>query len=364
MEGTLVRGRSPFFFGGELLLNSPNKGNPSLKKMTEKGKKRVGFTYDLRTDYIFKPDDPPDINAEFDHPTTIEVITKAIESGGHTVVKIGNVNDLLENLDNLAVDIVFNLCEGRQGRNRESQVPILLELKGVPFVGADALSLGITLDKIITKKILKAHNIPTPDYIEISSLQNLNGLPLNFPLIVKPRFEGSSKGLNDNSLVKDKTGLRQQSKWIIEKYKQPALVEEFIAGQEFTIGIIGNRNPQPLPVVQVEIRGRLNLDNLFYTFAMIHSDAIKYVCPVSISKKMQKQLQDLAIATYQATECRDFGRVDIRVDEKGRPYVLEINPLPSLSSEDVFGVVANYLGVGYNRIVLDILNAAIERYNL
>lgn len=332
--------------------------------MAKRSKKRVGLTYDLRTDYIFKPGDPPDINAEFDHPGTIDVIADAIESGGHTIVKIGNVDDLLENLDGLNVDIVFNLCEGMHGRNRESQVPMLLELKGIPFVGADALALGITLDKIITKKILKAHNIPTPDYIEIRSLQNLNGLCLNFPLIVKPRFEGSSKGLNDNSLVKDKTGLRRQSKWVIDKYKQSALVEEFIAGEEFTIGIIGNENPRALPVVQVEIEGRLDLDNLFYTFAMIHSDGIGYVCPTPAPKRVQRGLQDLAIATYQATECRDFGRVDIRLDGKGRPYVLEINPLPSLSTEDVFGVVANYLGVGYNRIVLDVLDAAIKRYNL
>lgn len=339
-------------------------GGPVPKTMAKKSKKRVGLTYDLRTDYIFKPGDPPDINAEFDHPATVDAITTAIESGGHTVVKIGNVNSLLGNLDNLNVDIVFNLCEGMHGRNRESQVPMLLELKGIPFVGADALSLGITLDKVITKKILKVHNIPTPDYIEIRNPKNLNGLCLNFPLIVKPRFEGSSKGLNDDSLVKDVEELRRQSKWIIENYKQPALVEEFIAGEEFTIGIIGNENPRALPVVQVEIEGSLSLDNLFYTFAMIHSDSVRYVCPAHVSKEIQKQLQDLAIATYQATECRDFGRVDIRLDGKGHPYVLEINPLPSLSLEDVFDVVAKFLGVGYNRVLLDILDVAIKRYNL
>ena len=332
--------------------------------MAKKGKKRVGFTYDLKTDYTFRPGDPPDINAEFDHPGTVDVIVDAIESGGHSVVRIGNINDLLEKLDNLDVDIVFNLCEGMQGRNRESQVPMLLELKGIPFVGADALAQGITLDKIITKKILKAHNIPTPEYIEIDSIGGLNGRSLKFPVIVKPRFEGSSKGLNDNSLVKDKRGLRRQSKWIIEKYQQSALAEEFIAGREFTIGIIGNKSPMALPVVQVEIEGKLDLDNLFYTFAMIHSDGIRYICPAPISKTLQKKLQDLAIATYQATECCDFGRVDIRVDKKGAPFVLEINPLPSLSTEDVFGEAANYLGISYNRIVLDILDAAIRRYKL
>jgi len=332
--------------------------------MIRRNKKKVGLTYDLRTDYIFKPGDPPDINAEFDHPKTVNVIAGAIESDGHTVVKIGNVNKVLEKLDKLGVDIVFNICEGTEGRNRESQVPMLLELRGIPFVGADALSLGITLDKIVTKKILKAHNIPTPEYIEVKNPDGLNGLCLNFPLIVKPRFEGSSKGLSDNSLVKDRAGVIRQSKFIVEKYKQPALVEEFISGSEFTVGIIGNEKPRALPVVQIGIDGKLDLDNLFYTFSRIHSDAITYICPAHIPKNMEKRLQDLAVASYQATECRDFGRVDIRVDKKGRPYVLEINPLPSLSTEDVFNVVGNYLKVGYNRMVLDILYAATERYGL
>lgn len=332
--------------------------------MAKKSKKRVGLTYDLRTDYTFKPGDPPDVNAEFDHPGTVDVIADAIESGGHTIVKIGNLNNLLEDLEGLDVDIVFNICEGATGRNRESQVPMLLEFKGIPFVGADALSLGIALDKIITKKILKSHGIPTPNYIEIKTPRNLNGLNINFPIIVKPRFEGSSKGLNDNSMVKDRKGLKRQSEWILKKYKQPALAEEFISGEEFTIGIIGNENPKPLPVVQVEIGGKLDLDNLFYTFSLIHSDEIGYVCPSPAPKKLQKQLQDLAIETFRATECLDFARVDIRVDKKGNPYVLEINPLPSLSTDDVFGVAGNYLGVGFNKMVLDILGAAIKRYGL
>ncbi|MFH1867747.1 MAG: ATP-grasp domain-containing protein [Candidatus Omnitrophota bacterium] len=332
--------------------------------MTKKIKKIVGLTYDLRTDYIFKPGDPPDVNAEFDHPGTVDVIADAIESGGHTIVKIGNINNVLEDLDNLKVDIVFNICEGIHGRNRESQVPMLLEYKGIPFVGADALSQGITLDKIITKKILKAHGIPTPDYIEIKDPNNLNGIDFNFPMIVKPRFEGSSKGLNENSMVNDKNGLKRQSEWVVQKYKQSALAEQFISGEEFTVGIIGNKNPRPLPPVQIEIEGKLELDNLFYTFALIHSDILKYVCPSPAPKKLQKQLQDLAIETFNATECLDFARVDIRIDKKGDPYVLEINPLPSLSTEDVFGIVGNYLGVGYNRMVLDILDAAIKRYGL
>lgn len=333
--------------------------------MAKKRKKRIGLTYDVKTDYKPKFGDPLDINAEFDHPLTVDAIAEAIESGGYEVVRIGNVKKLLENLDRLDVDIVFNICEGMDGRNRESQVPTLLEMKGIPFVGADGLSLGITLDKVVAKKIFMVGNIPTPKYTQIDSSLSTNGVCLKFPMIVKPRFEGSSKGLCDNSLVKNRKELLRQSKWIIDTYKQPALVEEFIRGREFTIGIIGNENPEVLPIVQVEIDGRLDADNLFYTFSRIHAaGAIRYVCPAPISKRMQKRLGDLAIVTFKATECRDFGRVDIRVDKKDNPYVLEINPLPSLSTEDVFGVVGEFLGIGYNGMILKILEQAIERYGL
>ena len=153
--------------------------------------KTVGLTYDLKTDYTFKKDDPPDANAEFDHPSTVDVIAKAIESNGFKVERIGNVSNLLEKIDSLKVDIVFNISEGLSGRNRESQVPILLEMANIPFVGADALTLGLTLDKIIAKKIFIAEKIPTPKFFEVKTTEALKDTDhLKFPLIVKPRFEG------------------------------------------------------------------------------------------------------------------------------------------------------------------------------
>jgi D-alanine-D-alanine ligase len=332
--------------------------------MPKKHRKKVGLTYDLKTDYIFKEGDPPDKNAEFDHPNTIDVISDAIESAGHIVHRIGNIHNLIEQISSLDVDIVFNICEGTEGRNRESQVPMMLELKGIPYVGADALSQGLTLDKILAKNILRANGIPTPGYIQIKNPLNMNGAALSFPLIVKPRFEGSSKGLNNDSVVKDRKSLLRQAKRIIDTYNQPALAEEFISGQEFTVAVIGNNKPKAMPVVQIEIDGKLQLDELFYTFPLIHSDAIRYICPARISKRMQKRLQHLAIETYLVTECRDFGRVDIRVDKDKNPFVLEINPLPSLSTEDVFGVLGKYLKVGYNRMILDVLEAGLKRYGL
>lgn len=327
--------------------------------------KTVGLTYDLKTDYKFQEGDPPDANAEFDHPLTIDVIAKAIESQGFKTKKIGNAESLLEKMDNLGVDIVFNISEGSSGRNRESQVPIILEMRGIPFVGSDALTLGLTLDKVMAKKIFIAERIPTPKFFEIKSTDaHADSDHLKFPLIVKPRCEGSSKGLSEDSRVENPEGLKKQADYIINTYKQPALVEEFISGQEFTVAIIGNDDPEVLPVVQIKIDGRLKLDDRFYTFARITSTRLEYITPAKISAELTRKISDLALRAYNAVECRDFGRVDFRVDQEGNPYVLEINPLPSLSTEDVFTYVAKAIGKKYEDMIGKILNAAMKRYGL
>lgn len=327
--------------------------------------KTVGLTYDLKTEYEFRADDPPDANAEFDHPDTVGCIAKAIESHGFKTKKIGNVSNLLEGLDKLGVDIVFNISEGISGRNRESQVPLLLEMAGVPFVGSDALSLGLTLDKIIAKKVFIADKIPTPRFFEVKDSSSLNGTDhMKFPFIVKPRFEGSSKGLSDSSRVENMEELKKQIDYITGTYKQPALVEEFIRGEEFTVAFIGNNPPEVLPIVQIKIDGKCNLKDKFYTFGHITSNRLEYVCPARINHDLRQKITDVAIKTYEAVECLDFGRVDIRVDEEGHPYVLEINPLPSLSQEDVFMVTAKVMGKTYDEMIFKILESALKRYNL
>lgn len=325
----------------------------------------VGLTYDLKTEYEFKQGDPPDANAEFDHPATIDVIAKAIESQGFKVKKIGNAARLLEMMNSLDVDLVFNISEGSSGRNRESQVPILLEMAGIPFVGSDALTLGLTLDKIMAKKIFIAEGVSTPKFLEIKNRDSLkNSDHLKFPLIVKPRFEGSSKGLSENSRVENADELSRQAEYIIDTYKQPALVEEFISGQEFTVVVIGNGSPSALPIIQIKIDGRYKLNDKFYTFARITSNRLEYICPAHISDELNREISALAIKAYCAVECRDFGRVDFRVDQDGRPYVLEINPLPSLSTEDTFPVVAKQMGISYEQIIGRILNEALKRYDI
>ena len=328
--------------------------------------KVIGLTYDLNTDYVFKDSDPPDANAEFDHPSTVDMIAETIASLGHKVVKIGNVSDLLKKINNLKVDIVFNISEGLCGRNRESQVPILLEMAGVPYVGSDGLTLGLSLDKTMTKKVLISDNIPTPKFFETEDpTDNVAKVKdMKFPFIVKPRYEGSSKGLSERSRVDNIDQMREQIDYIVQTYKQPALVEEFISGSEYTVGIIGNSPPEVFIPVRIKIDGKFKLGDKFYTFARIYSSRLEYVCAKNINKELKKNLTDLALRTYKALDCLDFGRVDFRVDENGCPYVLEINPLPSLSSEDVFMCIASHLNVNYAEMIRRILDAAFLRYGM
>ena len=326
---------------------------------------RVGLTYNVKSEYVFRPGDPPDANAEFDNDDTIRVIEQAIRSGGHEVVRIGNARSLLERNGQLAsqVDIVFNIAEGEEGRNRESQVPIILEMLRIPFLGGDGLTLGLTLDKITTKKVLLAEGIPTPRFVELTDSAKAWEVDLTYPLIAKLRYEGSSKGLRDTSLVNNAQELQRQVQWLVDTYHESVLVEEFIEGQEFTVAVIGNDPPEPQPVVQIRLDGILDLGRRFYTFAHIRSGA-DYVCPAPIPEALREQLQRLALKTYRAVESRDFGRVDFRVDRAGRPYVLEINPLPSLSTEDVFMYIAKLYGVSYETIINRILDAALVRCGL
>ncbi len=322
----------------------------------------IGLTYDLKTDYIFKDGEPSDANAEFDLPVTIDLLADSIKLLGFKVEKIGNANNLLKRINNLGADMVFNISEGLKGRNRESQVPLILEMMGVPFVGSDSLTMGLTLDKIFAKKILIAEHIPTPNFMEAKTSDDLINLDhLKFPLIVKPRYEGSSKGLSDSSRVDDFNSLKRQVELISNKYNQSALIEEFISGFEYTVAIIGNDPPEAFAPIQVKIDGSTELGDKFYTFAHIYSDRLEYIYPASIPAELTQKICDLAVKTYKAVGCLDFGRVDFRTDKNHNPYVLEVNPLPCLSKQDVFMIIAKYHNMSYEQLIGRIIEAAIKR---
>jgi D-alanine-D-alanine ligase len=329
--------------------------------------KMVGITYDLKSDWQGGHDDPIDASAELDGHKTIECLKTALGSAGHKVTLIGGARQLIDGVTSgrLKVDIVFNISEGFKGRNRESQVPAILDLYNIPFVGADALTLGVTLDKVIAKKCFIAEGIPTARYFKANSEDDLFALnTIGFPLFVKTLHEGTSKGITESSRVADFQQLKVQVEHINRNYKQPALVEEFIKGTEFTVAVIGNNPPKAMPVVQYAIAGKTSLGNEFYSYRHVAEKLVEHICPAPIDEKLAKRLQDLAVRAYKAVDCRDFGRVDFRVDEAGNPYVLEINPLPNLSPDDVFMLFGKVTGETYDQIINKIMDEALVRLGL
>ncbi|OGS22026.1 MAG: hypothetical protein A3J83_05255 [Elusimicrobia bacterium RIFOXYA2_FULL_40_6] len=253
-----------------------------------------------------------------------------------------------------------------KGRNRESQAPAVFELYDIPYSGSDAFTMGLTLDKTMAKKILQYHGLKTPNFVTVSSVDELSPkkFKLRFPIIVKPSQEGTSKGLSRESFCTNFTQLKKRVEWLLENYKQPALIEEFIVGYEFTIPVIGNNPGKVLPIVQTAISGKLDLGEDFYTQARVDSTDIKYICPAEIDKELEEKINALVLDSYKVLGCKDLSRIDIRVDYNNDPYFLECNPLPNLGKIDVFPIVATAMGITYEELLCRILDASLKRHNL
>lgn len=324
---------------------------------------KVGFTYNAAGDYPLQPGDPPDRYAEFDKEDTLKEIAGALAEGGHEIIRIGDGRRLAERLTaGERWDIVFNIAEGLWGRNRESQVPALCELYDQPYTGSDGLTLALTLDKVAAKKYVLWHKVATPGFAVVEEPGDLKSVRVKFPAIVKLSLEGTSKGLSAASVVHNRAELTHQAEALLAAYQQPLLIEEFVRGTEFTVAVVGDDPPETLPTVQVTILGKTDLGEEIYTHDRVESSEVQYVCPARIPARMNRAIQSLAFNAYRALGCRDVGRIDIRVSARGTPYFLECNPLPNLGRIDVFPLVANAMGLTYNRLILKILNAGIRRY--
>lgn len=327
----------------------------------------IGLTYDLVLSEK-TTGDVKDLLAEFDKEETISAIEKALRAFGHRTCRIGSAKELVKALPKLKCDVVFNIAEGLDGRNRESQVPVLLDIFDVPYIGSDALALSVSLDKVLAKKIFRYHGVPTPNYFVCQDSDKIV-IPegILFPLIVKPRHEGSAKGIYPDSKIHDYNELKRRVRLIIKTYRQPALVEEFISGWEFTVGIIGNDNPQILPVVQRHVELRTNLSSHIFDKSDADKKALIYKEFIEIGPQLEAEIKRLALMAFSSIGCRDFARLDFRLSEaapknknKGL-YLLEINPLPSLAKDDYFAMAAESMGISYDEIINMILEAALAR---
>jgi len=327
---------------------------------------KVGITYNLKKDIPISDKLPVDFAEEYDTEETIDAIKKVLESEGHQVFKLGGDHGLIERLKLTPVDIVFNIAEGLKGRNRESHIPAILEFMDIPYTGSDPLTLSLTLDKAMAKRVVASEGIPTPRFKKIYRLEDLSDLDLRYPLFLKLCYEGSSKGIRLDSKVKSPKSLTEKAVWLLKEYGPPILVEEFVTGPEFTVGIIGNNPPIVLGVMQIEIKG-VPTEDAIYSLEVKREweKRVSYHCPPLISKDLLLKIEEVALKAYNVLECRDVSRVDIRVGEDGIPYFLEINPLPGLSP--IYGdlpIMANRMGWDYEKLIKIIFHNALNRYNL
>jgi len=329
-------------------------------------KLRVGITYNLRKDFSPAEGRPIDALEEFDSEETIDAIQRVLQGEGHTVVKLGGGPGLIDRMRKTPVDMVFNIAEGQGGRNREAHIPALLEFLGIPYTGSDPLTLSLTLDKSAAKRVLMSEGIPTPRFRKVEKSQDLEGIDLPYPLFVKLCYEGSSKGVRLDSKVRDPGSLKERTEWLLRIYGSPVLVEEFIQGPEFTVGILGNETPSVLGVMQIEIKGVPSSEAIYsLEIKREWEEKVQYLCPPPVDASLLQRIEQVALRSYRVLECRDVSRVDIRVGADGEAYFLEINPLPGLSP--VYGdlpIIANRMGWTYDRLVQTIFHHALTRYGL
>ena len=322
---------------------------------------RVGLVFNL------KRIDPTcdDVEAEYDSPKTVGALHEAIASFGHEVVRLEATADLVRRLPRARVDVVFNLAEGRGGRCREALVPALCELLGIPYSGSDPAALCVTLDKALGKRILRDAGIPTPEFFLVATGREALPRGWRFPSIVKPNIEGTSKGITTKSVVDDEAAMRRRCREMIRRYKQPAIVEAYIAGREFTVGVLGWPKPRafaPMEVVFLRKQART-----VYEFSMKQDWAgkLEYVCPARIAPEASRRMRRLALEAFGVLGCRDVSRVDFRTDRRGRPFVIELNPLPGMTPKfSDLVMIAEAAGVGYRDLIGRVLEGAIRRRRL
>lgn len=324
---------------------------------------RVGLTFNLKR-VKPQPTGENDQEAEYDSRDTIDALHKAIESFGHDVVELEATAELPVVLSNTRVDVVFNLAEGIRGRNREAAVPALLEHLGIPYSGSDAASLCLCLDKVLAKRLVHQAGVLTSAHVQMSSAKEPLPKGWRFPAVVKPVAEGSSKGVLPTSVAHDEAELRELVQGVVTRYQQPALVEEYLPGREFTVGLLGEDRPRVLPPMEIVFNpaaGDFPLYTLEHKLAWV--DAVRYEVPAKLEPKLQRELERAARAAFKALGCRDVARIDFRLDAEGRPSFIECNPLPGLSPgwSDLC-LIAKAAGIEYHALVGEILAPAIRRF--
>ena len=326
---------------------------------------RVGLSFDLKT-AVAERHTVEDAFEEYDSPETVNIISAALQSAGHEVVKLGGGAQFLDNIRREAVDIVFNIAEGRgTHRSREAQVPSVLEMLDIPYTGSDPLTLAVSLDKPVTKKLLATEGVITPAWLIINNeteLKNARWRELRFPVIIKPAYEGSSKGIRLTSLAQEIRHAQEEVGRILADYHQPVMVEEFIDGEEITIGVVGNAPPSVVGIMRVVPRKKP--EHFVYSLEVKRDylNLVDYECPANLPQGVLQKLEESSLKAFKALGCRDFSRIDYRVSADGTPYFIEINPLPGLGTYSDLVIMATMLGWTHEGLIRAVFEAACARY--
>jgi len=356
--------------------------HPEMKKF------RVALLANLKKNAPHWEGMSPDQWDDLDSEETVNAIVEAIRAGGHECEFIEADRSLVDKVRAYRPDICFNIAEGHCGDAREAQVPAILEHLGIPYTGSKVLTMALTLDKPMTKRILVWHDLPTPNF-QVFERVDEPLLPemYRFPLFVKPSREGTGMGVSAHSVVHTEEELREQVDYILKKYHQPALVEHFIKGREVTVGLVGNlegpvarRLPQDpkeprvlaglrfFPPMEVDLQPYLETDAVYSNRLKVDiPEKLNYIVPARLEEEMIEELNWLAAAVFRVTGALDVARVDFRLaeDENWKPYILEINPLPGLNpyiSDIILEAKAD--GMGHTELVNMILNTALKRYGM
>jgi D-alanine-D-alanine ligase len=339
---------------------------------------RIGLTFNMKRGETDESQEPPgkiysDAQAEWDTPETIEAVRNAL-SERHEVMPIDAGGDAYGELQRTRPDIVFNIAEGSYGPCREGYIPSILEHLKIPYTASDPLTLNICLDKSRTKEILAYHGLPTSRFRVVND-GDLSFNSLHYPLMVKPLYEGSSIGIRNNSLVRTRQEMREQVLWLFNNYNEPALVEEFLPGREFTVAIIGNgSDARVLPVVEILFDSLPPGVNPIYSYEAKwiwdqSSNPLKiFECPARLTSELQGEIESACLRAYNILRCRDWCRIDVRLDGAGRPHIIELNPLPGIlprpEDNSCFPKAARAAGMNYNQLINTVLDIACKRHGL
>jgi D-alanine-D-alanine ligase len=344
---------------------------------------RVALLANLAGEAAPDPDSPPDAGAEFDSQETIEALAAALERDGHWVHICRADYTLTETLPNLRPDICFNIAEGVTGDSREAQVPALCEMLDIPYTASRILANALSLDKPQTKRVWLSQGLPTPHYQVFQTPNDALDPRLQLPLLVKPAREGTGMGIDQKAVVRTPAELKDRIAWVLQTYHQPALVEEFLPGREFTVGFIGNpgptharRRPWLYEASGYHVFPILELDSGQSSTPGVYGHAAKgveiggvgapeYICPAPIPNELKNALVDLGLRAAEALDACDVSRVDIRLDAHGAPQLLEINTLPGLNPAlSDLCIMAAAEGMSYDVLITEILYLAAERNGL